>query len=146
MGVHEKVTQLLMFTRFQKLLCIDQLRGRWRAGCIKLFQTLQSMRIKRMSEDFSIEEECWVFCEFVHAMWLWLRGDNRYFSSRHGVNVAILILEWRHFTFFFCCSRLPKASIGWNYFLLWISAMVMWIGKYHQCSIQKVARGKWVKY
>lgn len=62
----------LCLKSFQMFLRIDQLIGRWRAGCIKLFKTLQCMRIKKMSEEFSIEEECSAFCDFVHAMCSWL--------------------------------------------------------------------------
>lgn len=58
------------------------------------------MRIKKISEDFSIEEECLVFCDFVHPMWSWLVGDSRYFRLRHGVNVAILILKLKDISYF----------------------------------------------
>lgn len=45
-----------------QLLCLGYLREvqRWRAACVTIVQMLQYIRNEKISQDFNIEEECWL--------------------------------------------------------------------------------------
>lgn len=82
----KNATQLPMFTCSQRLQHSSM-------SCLYTVATLQHIKKKKMSENFSIEEECSLWCipaDIGPAMCTCLqrRGYSGYFGWKHGVNIA----------------------------------------------------------